>query len=160
MSEDLRPLSIETVLDAIGSARPSSGAGIAAGVALALGIACAQKAIAITLKHADDAALTTAAERLCTLRAQALEQARLDAALFESYLRNKAPHDVARLVTTAEQFQQLVKQVVRELNALDGKCKASVVGDLSAAAALCEAATTIEAHILRDSRRERARAIP
>lgn len=148
------------MLDAIGSAKPSSGAGIAAGVALALGIACAQKAVAITLKHDDDATLTAAAERLCTLRERALEQARLDAALFESYLRNKAPHDVARLVTTAEEFQQLVKEVLRELGGLDGKCKASVVGDLTAAEALCEAATTIEAHILRDSRRERARAIP
>ncbi|MET0291183.1 MAG: cyclodeaminase/cyclohydrolase family protein, partial [Steroidobacteraceae bacterium] len=158
MSEDLRPLTVETVLDAISSERPSSGAGVAAGMALALGIACAQKAIAVTLKHRDDVQLSSAADRLRTLRGRSLEQARLDAALFERYLRSKDPQDVDKLVAAAEQFQHLARETAREFAALEGKVIDSVIGDLTAADALQRAATTIEDDILRDNQREQARA--
>lgn len=156
---DLQPLSLGEVLDDIGSARPSSGAGVAAGVALALGIACAQKAVSVTLKHRDDDRLADAVTRLQALRERALEQARLDAVLFESYLRHQAPEDAARLVTTAEAFQQLSQEVAKELQGLDGRIDDCVDGDITAARALLQAARAIEAEILRENRRERAKAI-
>lgn len=159
MAADLQPLSLGEVLDDIGSSRPSSGAGVAAGVALALGIACAQKAVAVTLKHRADDRLAEAAARLQTLRERALELARLDAVLFESYLRHQAAEDAARLVTAAEAFQQLSQDVAHELQGLEGRIDDCVAGDITAARALVQASRAIEAEILRENRRERAKVI-
>jgi hypothetical protein len=155
---DFRPLTLDEVLDAIGAPQPSSGAGVAAALSLALAVACAQKAVGITAKRREDAELSASAARLQTLRELALEHARHEATLFAAWLRDQQARDAALLVKAAEQFQGLSRKLGAELDALDGAVLESVSGDISAARALQQASAQIEADILRDNRRERARA--
>jgi len=157
---DMRELSVVEVLDAIGSARPSSGAGISAAIALALATACALKAVRITLKHTEDADLRQRGERLENQRDQALDRARVDAELFQRYLKNHEPREAARLVKAAEDFQVLADDILQELKGLEERVRATVAADVSAARALHSAAIQIEGMILRESRELRARVMP
>lgn len=156
---DVRNLSLGEVLEAIGSAEPSSAAGISAGVALALATACALKAVSVTLKHADDGDMRRHCDRLLAQRDRALELAREDAELFQSYLRDHAARDAASLVHAAEQFQELAREVSAEIVSLEGRVRATVAADLLAARALHDSAVAIEALVMRDNRRLRARAV-
>lgn len=150
---DVRNLSVVEVLEAIGSAEPSSAAGVSAGVALALATACALKAVSVTLKHADDADLRECCHRLVAQRDKALELAREDAELFQCYLRGHAARDAARLVHAAEQFQELAREVSADVAWLDGRVRKTVAADLHAARALHDSAMAIEALVMRDNRR-------
>jgi formiminotetrahydrofolate cyclodeaminase len=156
---DVRDVSVVEVLEAIGSPEPSSAAGISAGIALALATACMLKAVSVTLKHLDDPALRAHHERLLEQRDRALERAREDAQLFQSYLRDHAPRDAAKLVHAAEKFQELADEVAEGIDALEGKVRRTVAADLVAARALHSAAMAIEALVMRDNRRLRARAV-
>jgi formiminotetrahydrofolate cyclodeaminase len=157
---DVREVSVLELLDAIGSSRPSSGAGIAAAMALSLGAACALKAVNVTLKHAADAKLTGCGERLKQHRDQALDRARIDTILFEKYLQDGEPRDAAMLVKAAQEFQLLAAELGDELEGLEERVRASVVADVTSARLLHTAAVEIEALILRDNRELRARTMP
>lgn len=156
---DVRHVSVIEVLEAIGSPHPSSAAGISAGIALALAAACTLKAVSVTLKHKEDPALRAGCDRLVQQRDRALERAREDADLFQSYLRDHAPRDAAKLVHAAEQFQELAREVAAEIADLEGRVRPSVAADLVAARALHAAAEAIESLVMRDNRRLRARAV-
>lgn len=156
---DVRNLSVVEVLEAIGSAEPSSAAGVAAGVALALATACALKAVSVTLKHAEEPALRECCDRLVAQRDRALELAREDAELFQDYLRGHAARDAARLVNAAQQFQELARDVAAEVAGLEGRVRATVAADLQAARALHDSAIAIEGLVMRDNRRLLARTV-
>lgn len=156
----MRGLTLVEVLDAIGSAQPSSGAGISAAVALALATACALKAIHVTLKHGEDAALSSRADRLQRQRERALDRARVDAELFQRYLANHEPREAALLVRAAEDFQALAREIEGELADLEDSVRSSVVADVTAARSLHAAAMHIEGLILHESRELRARVTP
>jgi formiminotetrahydrofolate cyclodeaminase len=157
---DVRHVSVLEVLQAIGSPEPSSAAGVSAGIALALATACALKAVNVSLKHEDDEQLRDSCERLQQQRDRALERAREDSELFQSYLRDHEPRDAALLVKAAEDFQTLAREVESELSALDGKVRTSVAADITAARALHSAAMAIEALVMRDNRKLRANTMP
>jgi formiminotetrahydrofolate cyclodeaminase len=157
---DVRDLTVVEVLDAIGSAQPSSGAGISAALTLALATACALKAIHVTLKHTDDAKLRDRGQRLERQRDRAVDRARVDAELFQRYLKTKEPRDAALLVKAAEDFQALAREVLEEIEGLDSCVRPTVVADVTAALALHSAAMQIEGVILHESRELRARTMP
>lgn len=156
---DVRDVSVLEVLEAIGSPEPSSAAGISAGIALALATACMLKAVSVTLKHTDDPALRAHRDQLVVQRDHALELARKDAELFQSYLRDHAPRDAAKLVHAAEQFQELAGEVAAGIDSLEGRVRKSVAADLVAARALHDSAIAIEALVMRDNRRLRAKTV-
>lgn len=157
---DLRDFAVLDLLEAIGSSRPSSGAGIAAAVALALATACALKAVSVSLKHEEDEQLAHSAGRLLQHRDRALDLARIDAELFRKYLKDGEPRDAAMLVRTAEDFQALAAEVAAELQGIQDRVRSSMAADVSAARLLHSAAVAIEALILRESRELRARTMP
>jgi formiminotetrahydrofolate cyclodeaminase len=157
---DVRHVTVLEALEAIGSAQPSSGAGIAAAISLALATACALKAVNISLKHTDDPALRACAERLQLHRHLALDRAEVDARVFGRYLQDREPRDAALLVKAAEDFQALAREIADELKGLEARVQASVAADVSAAQSLHAAAVAIEALIMRDSRELRARTMP
>ncbi len=156
---DVRDVSVLEVLEAIGSPEPSSAAGISAGIALALATACMLKAVSVTLKHTDDPELRAHRDKLVEQRDRALERAREDAELFQNYLRDHAPRDAAKLVHAAEQFQDLAREVEAGIDSLEGRVRKTVAADLIAARALHDSAIAIEALVMRDNRRLRARAV-
>jgi hypothetical protein len=154
---DVRNVSVVEILEAIGSPEPSSAAGISAGIALALATACLLKAVSVTLKHIDDPDLRAHSDRLLQQRDRALERAREDAELFQSYLQDRQARDAAKLVHAAEQFQELADEVAAEISALEGRVRPSVAADLEAAHALHASAMAIESLVMRDNRRLRAK---
>ena len=157
---DLRKLVVYDVLEAIGSAIPSSGAGIAAALALALGTSCALKAVNVTLKHAEDDQLGQSGARLLAHRDRALDLARIDAELYRRFLKEGEPRDAAKLVRTAEDFQLLARDIAVELDGLTDRVRGSMAADVAAAQLLHSAAVAIEALILQDNRELRARTMP
>ncbi|MET0280408.1 MAG: hypothetical protein ABW278_04690 [Steroidobacteraceae bacterium] len=157
---NLRHVSLVEVLDAIGSSEPSSGAGIAAAVALALATSCALKAVGITLKRGPDDALEQRAALLLAQRDRALERAEVDAHLFGQYMANREPRDAAMLVVAAADFQALAKEVAVAIDDLDARVLPSVVSDVTAARQLHSAAVDIEALIKRSSRELQSRTMP
>jgi formiminotetrahydrofolate cyclodeaminase len=157
---DLQNLAVHDVLEAIGSARPSSGAGIAAALALAVGTACALKAVNVSLKHAEDEQLEQSGARLLAHRDRALELARIDAELYRRYLKEGETRDAAKLVRTAEDFQSLATDIAAELDAVRDRVRSSMAADVAAARLLHSAAVEIEALILRENRELRARTMP
>ncbi len=157
---DLRDLTVLDVLDAVASSRPSSGAGIAAALALALGTACALKAVNVSLKHHEDEQLGNCGARLQQYRDRALDRARIDAELFGKYLQDGEPRDAAMLVRAAEDFQVLAADIAAELEGLEARVRSTLAADVSAAKLLHAAAMAIEVLILRESRELRARTMP
>lgn len=155
---DPRHLTLEQLLETISSSQPTSGAGVAAAVALALAIGCATKAINVSLKHGSDAVLDAAALRLHALSERALAYARTDSALFASYLQTHSQADAAGLVTSAEEFQELAGEVLSEIEELRGRVLPTVAIDVSTALRLHSAATSTEVEILRSNRKLQARA--
>lgn len=114
----------------------------------------------MSLKHTDDAELRDRGERLERQRDRAVDRARVDAELFQRYLKTHEPRDAALLVKAAEDFQALAGEILEELGGLDGRVQATVVADVTAARALHSAAMQIEGVILHEGRKLRARTMP
>ena len=138
----------EDVLEDIASGTLSSGAGTAAASALALGIACLRKAVAVSARHApDDATLQEADARLCGLLDRALAAGRADAIGFPRLGGKRPPEDKADaaddLVALADRFTWLCAQVMAEAERLTPVIRDTMANDLLAARRLADAAATI-----------------
>lgn len=156
---DLAGTPLETVLATIGAAEPSAGAGIAGPVALTLALACARKAVGVTLRRGASESLEALDACLALHQHRALAQAQRDALLFKAFLETREPIETQHLVDSANHYRQLVDDVGADLQRLPN-CVAEIVqGDVTAALHLQRAAGAIASDLLHDARHERARRI-
>ena len=141
--ESIADQSLGALASAIASREPSPGAGVAAAATLALGIACARKAAAITLKHDPDRrGLAAADARLEERQQAALRLADIDARCFLATIR----HDEAaasRLIEGDEELLACAAEAQQDVSALSALVDTSMRNDVVAARTLIEAATTI-----------------
>jgi len=104
----LADLRIRELLELISSNSISPGAGAAGAVTLALGAACAAKAVSISLKHSPhDAGLVSALSRLEKIRGFALQGADADSRAFADFVRHKSPTGASELIETGEAMAHL-----------------------------------------------------
>ncbi|MCW2389493.1 hypothetical protein M2333_002539 [Sphingobium sp. B11D3B] len=135
-------------LEEIASGTLSSGSGKAAASALALGIACLRKAVAVSARHApEDARLDEAEARLCALQDSALTSAQADAIGFPRLVRAQPEDEKAQaaddLAALADRFTWLCAQVMAEAERLAPMIQANMANDILAARRLADAACAI-----------------
>jgi formiminotetrahydrofolate cyclodeaminase len=138
-------LRVDELIGAIGSDEVSPGSGAASAVCLALAVACATKAAAISLKHSpDDEALRTAEGQFKALCDQALQAGDRDSAAFERFVQEKTPNAAEHLIRTDEQLGALARQLLVGLDTVKSRIHCVVAGDVMAARTLAQAALVIE----------------
>jgi len=139
----------EELLEAMASDAMSPGSGAAAASALALGIACLRKAVAVSAKHdPDNADLHEAAARLCGLSERAFAAADADVIGFPRLAsgqrskeeRAESADDLAAL---GERVSELCAQLVSEADMIAPHIRPAMANDLLAAWRLGEAAAAI-----------------
>ena len=146
---------IGAFLDSAASTAPSPGAGSSGAVALALGLACARKAIALTLHHADDEQLALLAGHLEGLTAQALAGGEADARCYADYIaaircpsddpkRGPASQDALRaLVDVGANLIAIGDEARSKLLEAKADVRPTMINDIAAALALIAAARSI-----------------
>ena len=139
----------EELLEAMASDAMSPGSGAAAASALALGIACLRKAVAVSAKHdPDNADLHEAATRLCGLSDRAMAAADADVIGFPRLAsgqrskeeRAESADDLAAL---GARVTQLCAQLDEEAKQIAPHIRPAMANDLLAARRLGEAAAAI-----------------
>jgi len=144
-----RTTHFEELLERIASDTLSPGSGAAAASALALGIACLRKAVAVSARHApDDERLPQADARLCGLLDRALAAAAADAIGFPRLVAPDRPNvekaEAAEdLVELAHRFTWLCAQLMAEAERLAPILRPSMANDVLAARRLADAAAAI-----------------
>jgi formiminotetrahydrofolate cyclodeaminase len=155
-SSDLADRPLGEVIEAIGSADVSPGAGAAGAVGLALAAACARKAAAITLKHRpDDAALGKLRSELSDIVRRALRGADEDASQFETFIRERDAQSAENLLQVGAGLTRAARALTELLSDLADRVDPAVRADVTAAQALCDAFSEIET-INREQNREAA----
>jgi hypothetical protein len=138
-------LRISEFVESISSDKISPGAGAAGAVALALGAACAQKAVSISLKHSPhDPRLAMALAGLEKVRSFALQDADADSQAFADFIRHKSASGATELVETGEAMAHLIDALLTIIGDVEPHVSSSMKGDLIAAKALAAAARTIQ----------------
>ena len=157
MSHDLSVAdqTIEEFLQALAADGAAPGSGAAAAVALALAAACGGKAVAISLKHRPgDPTLTLNQARLTDIAQRALSGGDEDAKRFTELVQSgndpQAAHRLAHAETTMRRLADELMVVLRDVR---DHIAPNMAGDLIAAAALRQAALTIEAENLAETLR-------
>ena len=154
--EPLAGLTIDAFLQGVASTEPSPGAGSSAGVALAVGISCARKAVAVTLRHhPDEEALIGLGSRLSGLTDQALAGAEADATAFRAFIHavhEERPALLETLIAVDECLIAIGDEARALLLAVRTDIYPTMTGDVSAALALIAAARTIHAACVAESR--------
>ena len=138
----------DDVLEEIASGELSSGSGKAAASALALGIACLRKAIAVTARHRpDDRRLDDAQARLCALQDSALTAGQADAIGFPRLAGAQHSREKARaaddLTALATRFERLCAQLIAEADQLAPLLRENMANDILAARRLADAAAAV-----------------
>lgn len=164
--ERLAALPIETFVERVASAAPAPGAGPVGAFTLAMGIACARKAIAITLRHQPDAApLKGADAQLLRVSLTACEGADRDALLFRDLLHAlQIPKDqmgragavrgaAAAVALVAERLIQAGEEAHGIVVSLRDRIHHAMVADIAAAIRLIEANRLIQTDNLAEARR-------
>ncbi len=153
-------------LAAIATTGPAPGAGSTAAVTLALGIACARKAMAMTLHHHPDTPRLGAVEtHFAGLNETALAGAEADMRCFTTYIEAcKLPHDDpdrpaaerAALEDLVAVGENMIAQG-EEAQRMIGEIRASIIpmmaNDIAAALSLIAAARAIHLSCTDESRR-------
>lgn len=144
--------SLADLLSAIASRERSPGAGASAGVALALGIACARKAAVISLGHeGEHPHLDGVDARLAEIGEAALRFADRDAELFQATLSH-APGAAEALEQHGGAFVALITTAREAVDRAAVAIDANVRGDILAAQVLIAAAGTITRANLAENR--------
>lgn len=147
-----RPLG--EVIDSVASEDISPGAGAAGAVALALGAACAGKAVSITLKRRpDDPALLRARERLASISRRALRGAEIDASRSDDFVRAKDAETAKRLVDSGEWLRRLATELDDAVREIEARIDPVVASDVTAARSLGRAFVAIQSMNLDENRR-------
>lgn len=153
--------SVADLVAGISSTEPAPGSGAAGAIALALGVACARKALRLTLvHHPDDRGAAAADERLAAIAGDALVGAQEDARAFAAFIAAmQLPHGhdaeraartatmtacAAALVALAERLLALGAEAARLLDAAAAAVDDTMRGDVTAARALIDAAAAIQ----------------
>lgn len=135
---------IEALVAKLGSDGMTPGSGAAGALALALGAACASKAIAITAKHRPlSPALAEAARSIAQLQGAALRGADEDAEHFRSYLQHRNAETADELRQSDRTLRELCVSLKEIIDSISGEVHEIVAGDISAARALSDAASAI-----------------
>jgi Formiminotransferase-cyclodeaminase len=141
----LADLRISELVELISSNKISPGAGVAGAVALALGAACAAKAVSISLKHSpQDASLAIALSGLEKIRGFALQGADTDSQAFADFVRHKSAIGATELVEAGEAMAHLIDALCAIIRDVEPHVTSMMTGDLIAAKSLAAAARTIQ----------------
>ena len=141
----LADLRISELVELISSNRISPGAGVAGAVTLALGAACAAKAVSISLKHSPhDACLSIALSGLEKVRDFALQGADTDSQAFADFVRHKSAIGATELVEAGEAMAHLIDELCAIIRDVEPQIIPTMTGDLIAAKSLAAAARTIQ----------------
>ncbi len=139
----------EELLEAMASDAMSPGSGAAAASALALGIACLRKAVAISAKHdPDNEELHEAATRLCGLSDRAMAAADADVIGFPRLAsgqrsKEEQAESADDLAALGARVTQLCKQLAQEAKLIAPHIRPAMANDLLAARHLGKAAAAI-----------------
>jgi formiminotetrahydrofolate cyclodeaminase len=139
----LRDCKLDEFLAALASAAILPGAGAAGGVALALAAACAEKAVAITRKHAANPALEELQEQLASLGKRALELGQRDALQFKQQLKSNDSEAAQELLRTDYTILDACQALDRLLQDNRDLVADNMSGDWKAAHALLHACRVI-----------------
>jgi methenyltetrahydrofolate cyclohydrolase len=144
-STSMADLRISEFVEGISSDKISPGAGAAGAVALALGAACAQKAVSISLKHSPhDSRLAKALADLEKVRNCALQDAEADSQEFADFIRHRTASGARELVETGEAMAHLIDALLVIIEDVEAHVRPSMKSDLIAAKSLAAAARTIQ----------------
>jgi formiminotetrahydrofolate cyclodeaminase len=158
-SSDLADRPLGEVIEAIGSADVSPGAGAAGALGLALAAACACKAAAITLKHRpDDPALAKLRGELSDIARRALRGADEDASQFEAFIDQRDARSAENLLRVGAGLTRTARALTGLLSDLVERVVPAVRADVTAAQALCDAFSEIEAMNVEQNRQAAVRA--
>lgn len=142
---------LKEFLDALASDAKIPGAGSASGIALALGAACAGKAVAITLRHAaDNEALLKLQAQLADLRELALRLAEDDAFMFKRHLEAETAASADALLHTDRSLLIDCRKLDKLLDDNEVLIAANMAGDWQAARALSRASRLIQEENVRE----------
>lgn len=139
----------EELLEAMASDAISPGSGAAAASALALGIACLRKAVAISAKHdPDNVELEEAAARLCGMSERAFAAADADVIGFPRLAsgdrsKEERADSADDLAALGERVTQLCAQLREEADMIAPHIRPAMANDLLAARQLGKAAAAI-----------------
>lgn len=155
---NLRDQSLGEFLDGIASEAPAPGAGSGAAVALAIGLACARKAIRLTLKHhSNEPDLVALDRRLAGLVGRAVAGGEADMRGFAAYIaalqrpkndpdRGPAEEEaLAGLTAVAGDLVAVGEEARAGLQAVRTEIYPAMANDVAAALALIAAARAIHA---------------
>ena len=138
---------VKDLVEAIRENRPAPGAGAAGAVVLALAAACAEKAVAISLRHnPEEKKLAAAKEGFEEIARRALSNADADAEDFSAFMRSRNASMAERLVQTDKRIVDLGSALIALVEDVEASVAANMAGDLFAARALAKAARDIESH--------------
>ncbi|MEO6339514.1 MAG: cyclodeaminase/cyclohydrolase family protein [Caulobacteraceae bacterium] len=169
--ERLADLAVATFLARVASTEPTPGAGPAGAFALAMGIACALKAVAITAKHhaTPDPDLDRSAERLAAIGEAARQGADMDAETFGELIASlRLPHATAQagavrhaaihaaaaaVVEVAERLIRLSEEAAELVAGFKDGIDPVMAGDVNTALRLIEANRLIQTDNLIENRR-------
>lgn len=169
--ERLADLAVSSFLARVASTDPTPGAGPVGAFTLAMGIACALKAAAITARHhADpDADLALAVERLAAISEAARQGADSDAAMFGDLIASfRLPHATPQLretrdaairaaaaavVEVAERLIRLSEEAAVLVAGFKDRIDPVMAGDVNTALRLIEANRLIQTDNLVENRR-------
>jgi formiminotetrahydrofolate cyclodeaminase len=165
----LRELTVAEFCEQVASTEPAPGGGAVGAAALAMGVACARKALAITLRRSPDAELTAADLRLAEIVREALDAGDRDsrwfAELMGAYRKPKDSPAEARdrsaeikacageLVHVGEQLTALGQEAAGIVERLRPRLAAALANDVAACLSLVEANRSVQADNLADNRR-------
>ena len=147
-------------LAAIASDAPAPGAGSGAAVALAIGLACARKAIRLTLKHHPEAEGLAGVERhLAGLSDQAIAGGEADMACFSRFIAAmgsggpEKQQALADLVAVGGNLVAIGDEARQKLLEVKTDIYPSMINDISAALALIAAARSVHNACIAESAR-------
>jgi hypothetical protein len=130
----LSDLTLDQFVDAVGQDRPAPGCGGAAAVSLALGAACARKALVISARRKGGAPrLIEAAERCRVISVAAMAEVQRDADNFQALLRERPRTQRPALVLEGD--AEVLLALAAELRVLLGRHASAIHRDLAADAA-------------------------
>lgn len=154
---DLPARSLDQLLNALASRSMVPAAGTAVGVVLALAAACAQKAVAVTLRRdptRDEMAAVDVV--LANLRQRALLAAADDGLCYLSFAQEREPEIAEALLDAGERFLACAEELGQLIDRLQDRIDPVVAGDLATAVTLQRAVVDAVREILRDNRRATA----
>ena len=161
MQQRIRELSLAEFCEKVASTEPSPGGGAVGAAALALGVACARKALAITLRKKPDPDLTKADLRLAEIAREALEGGDKDSRRFAELMAAfRLPHDddaaardrnaeikacAGELLHVGETLIALGQEVAETVERLKPRLAPALANDVAACLSLVEANRSIQA---------------